>query len=203
MHPLLRSLRGSLQFSGAVAEDVVLFLRHHGLPQTAAHSAAVSAEARRLAIRFGADPEAAAVAGWLHDSSAPIPNHERIAAAETLGVPVLPEERLFPMIVHQKLSLVIARDLFGVADDAILSAIGCHTTLRAAPAQLDTLLFVADKISWDQPGSPPYLNDIQTALARSLDEAALCYINYLWARRAELRVIHPWLAAARASLSGT
>lgn len=201
MHPLLQSLQGPLRFPGPVAQDAVAFLRHHGLPQTALHAAAVAAEARRLAVRFGVDPDAAALGGWLHDISAPIPNQERVAYAEALGIDVLPEERRFPMIIHQKLSVAVARDLFGVVAPPLLDAIGCHTTLRAAPSDLDLVLFIADKIRWDQPGTPPYLDDLHTALGRSLDEAALCYINYLWAMRDRLRVIHPWLVAARRSLS--
>ncbi|OLF95341.1 Hydrolase (HAD superfamily) [Bacillus licheniformis] len=37
------------------------------------------------------------------------------------------------MIIHQKLSKVMARDLFQVADEDILNAIECHTTLKKIP----------------------------------------------------------------------
>lgn len=66
----------------------------------------------------------------MHDISGVIPNEKRIAAAEALGIDILPEERIFPMIIHQKLSKVMARDLFQVADQDILNAIECHTTLK-------------------------------------------------------------------------
>jgi HD superfamily phosphohydrolase YqeK len=32
----------------------------------------------------------------------------------------------------------------------ILDSISCHTTLKANPAKLDMLLFISDKIKWDQ-----------------------------------------------------
>jgi len=113
---------------------------------------------------------------------------------------VLEEERHLPMIVHQKLSAVIARDAFNITDPAILSAIGCHTTLKAGASPLDKAVFVADKLAWDQPGAPPYLAELTRALDESLDAAALCYINWLWDRREALAVVHPWLIEARADL---
>ncbi|MGI8856174.1 MAG: HD domain-containing protein [Thermomicrobiales bacterium] len=188
---LLSSLRGNLPLTGDAARDVPTFLIHHGFPETAKHGAAVAREARQLALRAGADAVAAERAGWFHDVSAVFPNAERIAIARTLGVAVLPEEITFPMIVHQKLSAVLARDLFGERDVAVLSAVACHTTLKADATTLDTVLFVADKIAWDQPGSPPYLGDLLAALYRSLDAAALVYLHYLWERRETLGVIHP------------
>lgn len=196
MHYELARWAEGITFSGNVRTDAVTFLRHHGNPLTAGHSARVAAEAERIATRFDADSTAAGVAGWLHDISAVVPNGDRIALAEALAIPVLPEERTLPMIIHQKLSTAFAHDLFGVNDGSILSAIGCHTTLKAGASLLDKVVFVADKVAWDQPGDPPYLDAIMTALARSLDDAAFCYINFLWQRRESLAVVHPWLVEA-------
>lgn len=186
--------------TGDIAQDVVAFLQWHDCSQTVMHSAAVAAEASRIATGVWVEPTQASQAGWLHDVSAVIPAAERVAAAEAMGLPVLPEERAFPMILHQKLSAVFARDLFGVTDAAVLSAIGCHTTLKAGASALDKVLFVADKLAWDQPGAPPYRAALEAALAQSLDAAACVYLRYLWERRASLSVVHPWLAAAHAHL---
>jgi HD superfamily phosphohydrolase YqeK len=130
-----------------------------------------------------------------------VPNEERIALAEELGLAVLPEERAAPMIVHQKLSAVIAQHVFGVHDAAVLSAIGCHTTLKAGATPFDMAVFVADKIRWDQEGDPPYLAAILAAVERSLIDAAFCYLDYLWQRRDTLLVVHPWLVAAHQQLA--
>ena|GEM_PF-3074165 len=61
---------------------------------------------------------------------------------------------------------------------------------------LDQVLFVADKISWDQKGTPPYLNELKKNLQESITHGAFTYINYLWERKETLKVIHPWLADA-------
>ena len=200
MHGILVKLNEGIELTGDTARDVVAFLKHHGCPQTALHSAAVAEAARRIATLVGVEPALAAQAGWLHDVSAVIPAEERVSAAEALHIPVLPEEYMLPMILHQKLSLVLARDLFGVTDAAVLSAIGCHTTLKARASALDKVVFVADKLAWDQPGEPPYRAALEAALAQSLDAAACVYLRYLWERRTTLAVVHPWLAAAHAQL---
>lgn len=189
--------------TGDVRADMVALLTAHGQAKVVGHSAQVAAEARRLAMRFRLDPDAAALAGWLHDISAIIPNEERIALAEELGLVVLPEERAAPMIVHQKLSAAIAQRVFGIDDPAILSAIGCHTTLKADATPLDMAVFVADKIRWDQTGDPPYLAAILAGVERSLTDAAFCYLDYLWQRRDTLLVVHPWLVDAHGQLAQT
>lgn len=198
----LRLLR-DVSRTGDPRRDVPAFLTAHGYPQTAAHCSDVAREARRIAGIVGADADRAEQAGWFHDVSAVIANAGRIAVARALGVDVVPEEVAFPMIVHQKLSAVFARDLFGEHDAAVLSAVGCHTTLKADATTLDTIVFVADKIAWDQPGTPPYRDALLATLDQSLDAAALVYLRYLWDQRETLGVIHPWFRAAYLERSHT
>ncbi|BFH64790.1 hypothetical protein [Paenibacillus azoreducens] len=90
----------------------------------------------------------------------------------------------------------MARDLFQIRDQEILGAVGCHTTLKKDSTLLDKVLFVADKIEWDQSGTPPYLQQIMAQLDRSLEHAAFAYIHFLWEQRETLRVVHPWLRDA-------
>ncbi|MBM4456520.1 MAG: HD domain-containing protein [Chloroflexi bacterium] len=198
----LVSLLDGVALIGAMREDMIAFLRRHECLHTVGHCLRVAAEAKTLALCFDADPAGAEIAGWLHDISVVIPNDQRVALAEQLGLAILPEERQLPMILHQKLSAIFARDLFGIHDPAILNAIGCHTTLRPAASRLDKVVFLADKIAWDQPGQPPYLAEVNVGLQCSLDQAVFGYVDWLWRRRETLPVVHPWLAAAYAELSG-
>ncbi|NLD71832.1 MAG: HD domain-containing protein, partial [Chloroflexi bacterium] len=163
---------------------------------TAAHSEAVAEAARRLAAQYGVPERAAEEAAWLHDVSAIIPAEKRLDAARALGLEVLPEEAAFPMILHQRLSAVLAGQAFGVEDPAVLSAIACHTTLKRGASTLDQVVFLADKQAWDQPGLPPYGADLARALDESLEAASLVYLSYLWERRETPGVLHPWLREA-------
>lgn len=190
------------KFSGKLREDVYTFLVNNGCPKTAEHSLRVGDEARNIAARFGANGKSAEIAGYLHDVSAVFPNDQRIAVSRAFGIEVLPEEEVFPLIIHQKISKQMAKDIFNITDREILDAIGCHTTLKKESTLLDRVLFVADKIEWDQPGKPPYLNEIIAQLDRSLEHAAFEYIDFLWQQRQNLKVIHPWLKEAYEELKG-
>jgi predicted HD superfamily hydrolase involved in NAD metabolism len=203
MHPILIALHDQLELTGDTGADVMALLRAHGLPKTAEHSRRVAHEAGRIAARAGADSVLATQAGWLHDVSAVFPAPERAQIAAGLGLEVLPEEAAFPMIAHQRLSKVLARELFGIRDQEVLDAIGCHTTLRGQATRMDKVLFVADKLEWDQAGVAPYRDDLLAALEHSVDEAAAFFVGYLWARRDTLKVIHPWLREAYAELGNT
>jgi HD superfamily phosphohydrolase YqeK len=139
-------------------------------------------------------------AGYLHDISAVIPNDRRIKSAQDYDLEILPAEFNCPMILHQKLSVVLARQVFGISDDAVLSAVGCHTTLKAKASDLDKVVFLADKIAWDQEGVAPYLSSVLEALKESLDAAVMVYLEYLWAQRESLAVVHPWFVEAREDL---
>lgn len=198
----LTALLGPTELTGDISHDVTAFLLQHGRPKTASHSAAVAGEAARLADVFGESPHRASQAGWLHDVSAVFPAGERAAVARSLGIDLLPEEDAFPLIAHQKLSRLLARELFGVTDLATLEAIGCHTTLRANASRLDKVVFLADKIAWDRPGVPPYLDALMAQLQRSLDEGVLVYLRYLWEQQGTLPVVHPWFREAYKQLAG-
>jgi predicted HD superfamily hydrolase involved in NAD metabolism len=189
-------LLGGFEGKGNIRLDTVEFLKLHHCSSTAEHSLRVADQAASLAIRFGLDPGLAETAGLLHDISAVYPNNERISIAKALEIPVLPEEETFPMILHQKISRVMANQIFGVTNDSVLSAIECHTTLKASPSKLDMILFVADKIQWDQSGTPPYIDELYKGLDQSLEHASFAYIAYLWSHKDKLRVIHPWLREA-------
>ncbi len=170
------------------------FLRGNGCAHTLDHSERVAEQAARLAGHCGVDAIAAEQAGLLHDVSAVIPGGQRLAVARQWGLTVLPEEEAYPLLLHQRLSVVLAREHFGVRDEALLAAIGCHTTLRAGSTRLDRVLFVADKLAWDQAGAPPYAAGLNAALAVSLVEAARFYLGYLRAHASG--PLHPWAQAA-------
>ncbi len=193
---VIAPLIADLALSGEVFRDVPIFLTAHGHPRTAVHCEKVAREAARIARSLGAAGRRAELAGWLHDVSAIFPPEERLEMARAWGVEILPEEAAFPLLLHQKLSAILAREIFGVEDAGVLSAIRCHTTLRPGATRLDKIVFVADKLAWDQPGVPPYAAQMRVELARSLDAGTCVYLDYLWERRASLQAVHPWFVAA-------
>ena len=196
LHAILEKLIKNIEFSGDTQQDVYNFLVRNQCPKTAEHSLLVGKTAGEIAEHFGHDIQSAKIAGYLHDISAVFQSHTRIEVSKELGIDVLNEEVIFPMIVHQKISRVMAKQIFAIQDESILDAIGCHTTLKSNSSKLDRVLFVADKISWDQSGIPPYLDELNKNLMISLEHGAFSYIQFLWERRESLKVVHPWLQEA-------
>jgi predicted HD superfamily hydrolase involved in NAD metabolism len=191
------------QLTGDLPLDVTRYLNRCGHGAAVHHAASVAETAAALAARFGVPPEPARIAGWLHDISIVISVSERCQAAQRWDIAILPEEAALPMILHQKLSAWMAQHLFHITALDVLDAIRCHTTLRAHATPLDKVVFVADKIAWDQAGVPPYLPGLKAALQRSLSAGAFAYLAYLWDRRATLPVVHPWMCEAYRDLVGT
>jgi predicted HD superfamily hydrolase involved in NAD metabolism len=201
MHSLLVELKEKIKDYGNVNKSCIDLLSEYNKNIVLKHSIEVSMEAKRLANIFGENVVSANMAGILHDISAVIPNNSRIEVAESLGLKIYKEEREFPLIIHQRLSKEISNRIFKITDSKILDAIGCHTTLRDNPTKLDLIIFIADKIKWDQDGRPPYLSLIEKGLSRSLEEGAFNFIKYLYDNKENLKVVHPWLLDAYEDLS--
>lgn len=138
------------------------------------------------------------IAALLHDIGGIYPINQRIEVARKYHIELLDEELEFPLIIHQKLSRYLAKMMFGIKDETILNAIECHTTLKTNYTKVDLIVFLADKIAWDQEGQPPYLKELLQCLDHSLEDAALYYIDYLL--NYDIKVVHPWLMAARRKL---
>ncbi|HDT8172259.1 TPA: bis(5'-nucleosyl)-tetraphosphatase (symmetrical) YqeK [Enterococcus faecalis] len=171
--------------------EIKQYLVSKNCEKTYYHCMEVGEYAYQLGEKYLTSPEKVSITGYLHDISAVYPNNQRISVAQKYGIELNEAEMAFPMIIHQKISKSIAKMDFGIEDNEILSAIECHTTLKKNYSDIDLVLFVADKIKWDQEGKPPYLDDLLQALNCSLENAAYFYIDYIL--KHDIKVVHPWL----------
>ncbi|ELS0475980.1 bis(5'-nucleosyl)-tetraphosphatase (symmetrical) YqeK [Enterococcus faecalis] len=171
--------------------EIKQYLVSKNCEKTYYHCMEVGEYAYQLGEKYLTSPEKVSIAGYLHDISAIYPNNQRINVAQKYGIELNEAEMAFPMIIHQKISKSIAKMDFGIEDNEILSAIECHTTLKKNYSDIDLVLFVADKIKWDQEGKPPYLDGLLQALNCSLENAAYFYIDYIL--KHDIKVVHPWL----------
>lgn len=201
MQSLYVDFLNGFELSGDILKDGYNFLARNKYPRIAEHSLQVALQAAELAKKYNEDVKAAAAAGILHDISVVFPNSRRVEVSRQLGIEILKEEEEFPLILHQKISKAMAKDIFGIDDNRILNAIACHTTLKADPSKLDMILFIADKLKWDQIGTAPYYSELNVELDKSLEEASLFFINYKLDNKAGLKVLHPWLLSAYRDLS--
>lgn len=129
-----------------------------------AHSVSVANLAYHIAVKSRLDdPQAAYIAGLLHDCGKNYPKEEAKAILEK-EFPELADQ-MPEWTYHQFAGAYIAKEVFGIEDEAILSAIRYHATGKAHMAPLSKIIYAADK-------ADP---------ARGYDSSALiaaCYKNY-------------------------
>ncbi|EKZ0191399.1 bis(5'-nucleosyl)-tetraphosphatase (symmetrical) YqeK [Enterococcus faecalis] len=180
-----------MDYQQVLKNEIKQYLVSKNCEKTYYHCMEVGEYDYQLGEKYLTSPEKVSIAGYLHDISAIYPNNQRINVAQKYGIELNKAEMAFPMIIHQKISKSIAKMDFGIEDNEILSAIECHTTLKKNYSDIDLVLFVADKIKWDQEGKPPYLDGLLQALNCSLENAAYFYIDYIL--KHDIKVVHPWL----------
>jgi len=190
-------------YTGDIKADVRAVLCSNNKAKTYEHVKAVAEMNIKIAGQYGLDKDICELCGYLHDISAVVSRDCMMNYAVKNGWPIDEAERKFPMLLHQRISRVIAQEDFGVTDERILSAVGHHTTLKANPSAYDMAVFVADKLAWDKEGKPPFYAAVSDALKQSLEAASLAYMDYIAEHK---MIMHPhkwfedsvkWLRAGR------
>jgi predicted HD superfamily hydrolase involved in NAD metabolism len=141
------------------------------------HILSVARTAGRLASEHGLDPLPARIAGLLHDLARLYSSERLLRECAERGMPIDAFEQANPVVLHARLGAELARDWFGVTDEAILSAIRKHTLAAATMSPLDEILYLADGLEpgRDFIGRADILDlafdDLAAAMAAHLTEA--------------------------------
>jgi predicted HD superfamily hydrolase involved in NAD metabolism len=150
---------------------------HIGQRHRYVHILSVARTAARLAWAHGEDPARARTAGLLHDLARLYPAERLLRECAERGMPTDAFERANPVVLHARLGAELARDWFGVSDEAILSAIRKHTVAAATMSHLDEILYLADGLEpgREYAGRADMLalafDDLAAAIAAHLTEA--------------------------------
>ena len=185
--------------TGYIEADVKNLLLQNGKIKTYEHVKAVADRNIVIAEMFGLDQTICRIGGLLHDISVIIRPADMLDYFETSNLFIDESERRYPFILHQRVSKLLAQSLFQITDPDILSSVECHSTLKGNPSNYDMALFIADKLSWDQDGKPPFYDDVYNQLSVSLECACLTYINYVIDHKMILYP-HSWFQEAKTYL---
>ena len=140
------------EFKDKIKEDLKKSLSSHRYT----HVLGVAAAARELADRYGCDADTAEVAGLLHDAAKQLP---------------LPDMQANGGLLHGYAAVTIARERYGITDQALLGAIAHHTTGAEQMSTLEKIIFLADYIEVNRDFDG--VDDLRKAARRNLDEAVL------------------------------
>ena len=135
------------------------------------HTKNVKKMAVKLAKRWGADPEKAAMAAILHDSAKELPKQELLQIfADNAIIAENAPARPSP-VWHGIAAAILAQTQWGVSDPEILSAIRCHTTGKPDMSKLDKIIYLADMTSAERDW--PGVEELRALQMENLDRA-LC-----------------------------
>ncbi len=147
-------------------------------PSRKAHSIRVALLAAKRASTLKLNEYQVVQACLLHDAAKNIPLTDSLLDGFTLpaGCP--------PAVAHQYAGEYLARHCFGITDEAVLSAIACHTSGKPQMSELDKLVFLADLVEEERsyPGVERlralFWKDIDACLLASLQDT----VRYLTAK---------------------
>ncbi|MGI5998610.1 MAG: bis(5'-nucleosyl)-tetraphosphatase (symmetrical) YqeK [Lutispora sp.] len=122
------------------------YLKSHLSHKRYVHSINVADIAESLAHHYGVDEYKAKLAGLVHDCSKEERYEDLVYYARNCGFEVDEESYSIPEIIHGPGSVYIARTLFGIDDNEILSSIRYHVTGRKSMTLMEKIIFIADYI---------------------------------------------------------
>lgn len=163
-----------------------------------AHLERVSTLARHLALRWDAEPERCALAGFLHDIARADAPRELLRRAKEHGFPLHPVEEMVPVLLHGPFAAHQVREVFWLKDEDVLNAICWHSTGRYSMGLIEKIVLLADKLDPEKDGYYPGLEDLPQLAEQDLDRAVLRYLE--WQTRRLLEEggqIHPAAIEAR------
>ena len=121
-------------------EQVVISLLN---PNRVAHVLGCRDTAVALAKHWGANVEDAARAGILHDITKAIDGPLQLTLCSAYGKILSDFSRKYPKTLHALTGSLVAERIFG-ENEAVVSAIECHTTGKADMNLLEKIIYVAD-----------------------------------------------------------
>lgn len=200
MEPVVFASSSLRSLGGGLAEQILEYISEDLDSKRVRHTLSVADYARNLAEIHGIDAEKAYLAALLHDCTKCRSEQWHMDYAKEKDIQLTEDDLACPQILHQITAPMFAEETFGVEDQAILSAIGCHTTGKTDMSPLDRLIFFAD--GCEPFRAYPGVEELRRIAEQDLNLATLRLlehtIDYINVRNAYL---HPQTLAARSDIS--
>jgi len=135
------------------------------------HSIRVKETAEKLAEIYNCDQEKASIAGLLHDCGKLKDESHLLKMCYEFGIILNGEFEGNSSLLHGALGAEIAKRVFSIEDEDILSSIKYHTTGKQNMTILEKIIYIADYI--EPKRSFPGIDDIRNLAFRDLDATLL------------------------------
>lgn len=114
------------------------------------HSLCVADEAKRLALKYGSDPERAYLAGLLHDITKNSNKEEHFEIFNNYNISLSDIELKAEKLWHAISGAAYVKNKLKISDEEIVDAIRYHTTAKSGMTLLQIILYLADFTSADR-----------------------------------------------------
>ncbi len=114
------------------------------------HSLGVEKQAVKMARRFGADQQKAALAGILHDVCKDMPKGALLQNILESGIINGIDFKASPQLIHSYAGALYLQSHMDIHDTEVIEAVRYHTTARAGMSLLETVVYLADLTSEDR-----------------------------------------------------
>ena len=131
-------------------DDKKKYLKEHLSAKRYVHSLNVAAECRKLAERYGEDPDRAYFAGLLHDVCKELPDEQQQELVLRGVFTYCREELETRSLWHAIAGACFIKTEFGIEDIDILNSVRFHTVGRAGMSRLEEIVYLGDLISADR-----------------------------------------------------
>ena len=140
------------------------------------HSLCVADEAKRLAEKYGADPEKCYLAGLVHDVTKNASDEEHLQIFKTFGIILTDIEKNAKKLWHAMSGSVYLKCFLNIDDGEIIDAVRYHTTAKADMSLTAKILYLADFTSLDRDYED--VEVIRGLVDKSLEEAMAYALKY-------------------------
>lgn len=188
---------GGNVMSETLRDRVLSWLQMHVPEVRLQHILRVEQMSVALAQCHGVNQEQAAQAGLMHDLAKFFKPQRLLRMAESEGLSLDPVEVANPHLLHAAVGAIVARDEFGVCDEAVLEAIRDHTLGQPGMSALSCVVFLADSLEpgrGDTPALAALRQVSQQDLYRAVWQTCDASLHYLLAGS---RLIHPRMVLTR------
>ena len=144
-------------------------------PKRFAHSIHVMEASGMLAEKYGEDVDKAVLAGLIHDCARDLKKNETFALCRKYDIIADNIMQSQPELLHGKVGSYLARELFGVYNHRVLSAVAEHTMGCEGMDKLCCIVFIADYI--EEGRSYPGVETIRKAADESLEKAVVASLD--------------------------
>lgn len=139
------------------------------------HTLGVMYTTAALCMQHEVDVNQGMLAGLLHDCAKEYKNSTQYDLCKSYKIPLNQSEKVNHALVHAKLGAYMAKKEYGIKDEAVLSAILCHTTGKPKMNTLEKILYISDYIEPHR--KLPRVEEMRILAFKDLDRTIYCLLS--------------------------